>query len=572
MITLFSLSTPGVPALSDAPIAFQASRAYSDTQTITEQFTRRVAGSNSDRRLGTWLVKTLTAIGLRTHVDAFPATVNGRHVSLENVWAVSPGSSPGTILVIANRDVPAGATQGADDNASGVAVAVELARVFTAAAHNRTFIFLFTDGDAAGSLGAHDFVARHGTNGMIAAIALRNVGLKNAPGFTVDGWSTSARIAPPWLWLLSDLAARNAGGKPAALPSLAIQILRLAVPNSAGSQGPFVAAGVPAVTLSTQGHHPDPATDVLATVSSATLGSTGSTVERMLDSIDSSPVELASSGNSVLLARWRSLSGGAVQVLLVALLIPVAVVTLDLWAQNRRRHATLWPSWARYGLHLAPWLLVILVIYAANLASWLPHSPGAVIPPDSLVARNPRYLRVLLLLVVLAGAYWYAGIAEQRLKRRLPIDRQSTLTVGLAALTIIAILVFLLNPFSLLLLLPAAILWPLAKPGRWWQSILPVWTSLALMLLTFAFFAVHLHIGIRVWWYFFVLFENRSIPAAAAVLGVAFLAATDMLAYSLRNPAEAKATGTKLSRRHRRGRGRRLSVRRSVTRTPTIPR
>jgi hypothetical protein len=565
------LSTPGVPALSDAPIAFQASRAYSDTQTISEQFSRRVAGSNSDKRLGSWLVQTLTAIGLRTHVDAFPATINGRHVSLANVWAVSPGSAPGTVLVIANRDVPAGTTEGADDNASGVAVAIELARVFTAAAHNRTFIFLFTDGDAAGALGAHDFVTRHGSGGMIAAIALRDVGLRNSPGITVDGWSTSARIAPPWLWLLSDLAARSASGKPAALPSLAVQILRLAVPNSSGSQGPFVAAGVPAVTLSTQGHHPDPAGDVLATVSQATLGNAGSTVERMLDSIDASPVGLAASGNSVLLARWRSLSGGAVQVLLVALLIPVAVVTLDLWAQNRRRHAVVWPSWARYGLHLAPWLLVLLVIYAANLLSWLPHSPGAVIPPDSLVARNPRYLRVLLLLAVLAGAYWYAGATEQRLARRLPIDRQSTLTVALAAFTIIAILVFLLNPFSLLLLLPAAILWPLAKPGRWWRSILPVWASLALMFLTLVFFAVHLHIGIRVWWYFFVLFENRSIPATAALLGVAFLATAGMLAYSLRNPNEATATGTKPARRHRHERSRRPFVRRGTTRTPNEP-
>ena len=537
LITLFSLSTPGVPALNDAPIAFKADRAYGDMQTIAERFPQRVGGSNRDRHFASWLVRTLNEVGLKTHIDGFAATVNGRGVILQNIWAVSQGSSSGTVLVIANRDVPPRATQGADNNASGVAVALELARVFTATPHEHTFVFLFTDGDASGALGARDFVNRHGTDGMIAAIALRRVGLKSARRLTVDGWSASARVAPPWLWLLSSTA--SIGGKSAVLPSPVTQMLRLAVPSSSGSQGPLVAAGVPAVTISTEGRHPDPVSDTIAVVSTTTMARAGSTVERMLDSIDTSPLVLARSGNSVFLSHWRSVPGGAVETALAVLMLPLAVVTVDLFAQNRRRRSLLWPSWARYGLHLAPWLLLLLIVYAANLLAWLPHTPGAVIPSDSLVAQNPRYLRVLLLLVVLTGAYWYAVVAERRLARRLPIDRESTIFVAFAALTTIAFLLYLIDPFSLLLLVPAAILWPLVRFGRWWRSVLPVWAGLGFVAVVLLFFAVRLHIGARVWWYFFVLFENRSIPAKVAVLGVAFIAATDMLARALRRPDDS---------------------------------
>lgn len=223
-------------------------------------------------------------------------------------------------------------------------------------------------------------------------------------------------------------------------------------------------------------------------------------------------------------------------------MLPLIVVTIDLFAHNRRRHAPLWPCWVRYGLHVAPWLLSLLVVYAANMLAWLPHTPGAVIPPDSLVAQNPRYLRVLLLLVVLTGTYWYSVVAERRLTRRLPIDREATVFVAFAALTTIAFLVYLINPFSLLLLVPAAILWPLVRFGRWWRSVLPVWAGLGFVAVALLFFAVRLHIGARVWWYFFVLFENRSIPAKVAVLGVAFIAATDMLARALRRPDDTVFT------------------------------
>ena len=305
------------------------------------------------------------------------------------------------------------------------------------------------------------------------------------------------------------------------------------MPSSAGSQGPFVAAGVPALTISAIGHTPVPAVDVIDTVSADTLGRVGATVQRLVASIDPAPDNLARSGGTIFVTRGRTLPGGALELILAALLVPLAAVAGDLFAQGRRRRVPLWSGWLRYAMHLAPWLLLCAIVYLANALSLLPHTPGAVMPPDSSVSHHPWYLRVALLVVVLLIAYYYAAAIERRLARRYPVNPRASIFVAHAALVLISFFVFLVNPFSLLLLIPAAILWPLARPGRWVRSVLPVWLGLVSVAGAFVFYALRLHLGATVWWYFFVLFENRAIPVSAALLGICFLAATGMLSSTL---------------------------------------
>src|SRR5581483_8112325 len=65
------------------------------------------------------------AYGYRPETDAYEAAAN----SFENVLARRPGAGGGAVLVVgAHYDTVAG-TPGADDNASGVAALLELARL-----------------------------------------------------------------------------------------------------------------------------------------------------------------------------------------------------------------------------------------------------------------------------------------------------------------------------------------------------------------------------------------------------------------------------------------------------------
>src|SRR5207302_9863805 len=87
-------------------------------------------------------------------------------VRLQNLWAVSPGQSPDAIVVMAHRDGTGGGP-GADDNASGTAALLELARTYARPAtavqqrvgSNHTVVFLSTDGGAFGGVGAVRFAA-----------------------------------------------------------------------------------------------------------------------------------------------------------------------------------------------------------------------------------------------------------------------------------------------------------------------------------------------------------------------------------------------------------------------------
>ena len=544
VVALFTLGSPNAPPLSQEPVTFDGQAAFKTVSTLTTQFSRRAAASDANNRCGVWLAGQLKALGLQAHIDSFAATINGKAVALQNIWGASKGQGGGTIVLVANRDSPPLSTQGANNNASGVGVLLELAHDFAATPHQRTIVFLFTDGDSWGGLGARDFVNRSLPPGTVAAIALRDVGVAQASGLALDGWSAGAKVAPPWLWLLTTSAAQSAGNLQARLPDTAAQVLRLAVPSSAGSQGPFVAAGVPALTVSAIGHTPVPALDIIDTISTDTLSRVGDAVQRLVASIDTAPDNLARSGGTIFVTRSRTLPGGALELILAALLLPVAAVAGDLFAQGRRRRVPLWSGWLRYAMHLAPWLLVCAIVYLANLLSLLPHTPGAVMPPESSVSHHPWYLRVALLVIVLLVAYYYAAAVERRLVRRYPVNPRATIFVAHAALVLIGFFVFLVNPFSLLLLLPAALLWPLARPGRWLRSLLPVWLGLISVAVAFVFYALRLHLGATVWWYFFVLFENRTIPVPAALLGIAFLAATGMLGATLhRTTMAAPAAG-----------------------------
>jgi hypothetical protein len=533
IVSLFTLSTPETPPLSGEPATFDGGRAMLDLTTLAEEYSGRVAGSDADAHAAIWMVQTFERQGLETHIDTFTASLDDRDVALQNVWAVAPGEARGTIVIVAGRDSPPQSTQGADANASGTATLLELARVFTVTGHEHTLLFLSTDGDAFGALGARQFVEQHGVGGVLAVVALRRTANREADGLAVDGWSQTPRVAPPWLWLLSRNAGRRAANLEAHLPSVPTQVLRLAVPTSSGSQAPFVAAGVPALSLSAAAPPVDPPADTLDAVSSEMLADVGRTAEAMIMAVDGGTDVRARSGGAIFLRRDRTLPGGSLTLLLLAVFAPLVAVTTDLLAHCRRERLRLSPAWARLALHIVPWLVVIGVMYLSNLVGLLPHSPGAVVPPESPLVDDPRYLRVAAIAVVLLLAYAYATAVERRLARRVRVDPRTTVFVAHAGLFLVALMVFFVNPYSLLLVAPAAVLWPLARPGAWTRSILPVYLGLGMIAGALVFFALRLDIGVDVWWYFFLLVENRTIPASTTLLGAVFLATAGMLAYTL---------------------------------------
>ena len=529
-----------MPPLSDQPVSFNGDNALTDVGTLADQFPKRIAGSDADSRAALWIATRLKSMGLEPHFDNFVASIEGRDAPLQNVWTVSKASpnaaTNDVILLIAHRDSPPRSVQGADDNASGIASLLELARVFSLEAHAQTFVFLWSDGDAYGSLGSRDFVARHTDLNIEAGIALDQVGLDKATSIVLNGWSAGSRVAPPWIWALANLAGKAEAKLLTPLPNFVTQSLRLAAPIGGGSQAPLVAAGIPAITLSAGGRQPPAELDTVTTVSSQTLRRLGRTAERITTSIDAVVTDLPRSGSSIFFSRNRAMPGIAVELALLVLMVPLAMVALDLLAAARRRRARLGPAWMLYILRFAPWFAMLLLVYIANLLSLLPHNPGAAIPPDALMAHSPRYVRSFLLLALLIAAALYAHAIERRLIRRVAVPVENTVTVVHVVLLAVAALALLVNPFSLMIVLPAAVLWPLARSGPWPVSRVPAWGGLAALAAALIYVSVHVHLGWSVWWYFFLLIENHTVPVGMAVLGVAFVTAAIHLGHHLHQP------------------------------------
>ncbi len=152
---------PSLPPDFDGAAATQAAQDFAD------QFPNRTPGSETASEAAAWISERLSQYGLQTETDRFHAKIPGRgSVQLENVLAVRQGRSSDVIVVLAHRD-NSGEGKGANDNASGTAALLELARIYAAPQTpprppqpSHTILFLSTDGGAFGGLGAARFAAR----------------------------------------------------------------------------------------------------------------------------------------------------------------------------------------------------------------------------------------------------------------------------------------------------------------------------------------------------------------------------------------------------------------------------
>lgn len=139
---------------------FSATRAWSTIEAIAQR--PHPSGSEEIVRVREHLVAELEGLGLEVevehrvaHRDLFWATATG---PMANIVARRPGREPGqAVLLVAHYDsVPTG--PGAADDGAGVATLVEVARALVAGEPTRNdVIFLFTDGEEPGLLGAQAF-------------------------------------------------------------------------------------------------------------------------------------------------------------------------------------------------------------------------------------------------------------------------------------------------------------------------------------------------------------------------------------------------------------------------------
>ncbi len=162
----------------DRPGQFSGQRAFADVQAIAAR--PHPLGSADHDRVRDYILDRFTRMGLQVRVQgghAFERSVYGGETYFEggdvqNIVAVLPGAArtAPVVAVMAHYDtVPS--SPGAADDTVGVAAALEIARVLKlATARERDVVFVITDGEEAGLLGARSFFADDPLASRIGAV------------------------------------------------------------------------------------------------------------------------------------------------------------------------------------------------------------------------------------------------------------------------------------------------------------------------------------------------------------------------------------------------------------------
>ncbi|MCL4289051.1 MAG: M28 family peptidase [Thermoleophilia bacterium] len=460
VVAAFTVGRPAPLPRPALPPSFDQAVAERLARSLAEAYPDRTPGSTGARAAAGWVEEQLTAYNLRVERQTFARTIPGLGtVTLTNLLArplrVGPQRSAETILVLAHRD-NLGLSQGLDDNASGTAALIELARNLSTLTVSHTIVFASTDGGAWGNLGAAALADRADVRGQtLAVVNLDSLGGNGSPRLEFAG--DSPRSPTGVLLATAEASVLDQTGRAPALPGAVAQLLDLAFPFSLQDHAPFLAADVSAVTLtSTSGRPPPPREDTALSVEQ--LGVLGRAAQSLVVSLDAAAETTRGTASFVYLGG-RFIRGAGIQFVLVVALVPALLATLDLFARLRRRGLLLGSALRSFRSRLLAWLWLGALGALFTAAGAFPGGASRPLAPDTAAAETWP-LEALLGLGALALAGWL--FTRGRLVPRGPVERADELgghLVAMLALGGVGLAVALTNAFALILFLPSVHAW-----------------------------------------------------------------------------------------------------------------
>ena len=534
LLLAFSVARPPALQAPNLPPAFDKDAATALATDLATKAPNRLPGTLGATSAARWFREQLQPYGITVRREAFTATVPGHgSVRFVNLLAARPGLSQKTIVVMAHRD-DTGAGPGANDNASGTAALLELARAYapttraTRIHQPYSLLFLSTDGAVYGGVGAAWFAA-HAPEApdVIAVVNLDAIAGPRPPRLELA--ADTPRSPTPGLaeTVRAQLAAQT-GTEPRRTSTLR-QLIDLGFPYSRYEQAPFVTRGIPAVTITTAGDRPRSGPqDSGARLRTTRLGQIGRATQNVIDALQQG-VALAPGPSSYIYLGGRIVRGWAVELVLVGALLPFLAATVDLFARCRRRRIRVAPALRSYRSRLGFWAWCgALFALFALLGVW---PDGAPRPPALDTVRWPMW--GLAALAVLAGLGWI--VARERLLPRRDVRSEDELAghaAALLALGVVALLVLATNPYALVFLLPSLHIWlwlPQVRASPLWVRAIVLLAGFAGPLLLVWSFAERYGLGWDTPWYIAWLFALGYAPVPGFVIGLAWAAAAGQL-------------------------------------------
>ena len=538
LIAAFSVGKPTAlrPAVPTLPPAFDKTRAAALTRDLAQTFPDRSPGSPGAASARQWFADQVARLGLRVRREPFSAIIPGRgRVRLENLVVTIPGRSPQALAVLAHLD-DVGTGPGANDNASGIAALIELARSYatTVSGHvpagasivspAHTLLFVATDGGEFGGLGARRFAADF-RNRVVTAIVLDSIAGRAPSRLVIAG--NTAREASAGLVATTAARIQEQAGALPRRPSGFAQLLDLAFPFTLYEQGPLLAHGVGGLTVTTAGDRRSASfADTPARVNGGRLAQVGRSTQQLLRALDQG-AELVQGTSSYVYLGARVIRGWAIQLVLIAALLPFVIATIDLFARCRRRRVPIAPALRSYRSRLAFWVWVGVVFQLFALVGVWPRGAALPVAPQSAAARHWPLLG-LLGLAALAALGWVVTRARLVPRRRAAIDDElAGHTAALLALGVVGLLVVATNPYALILVLPSLHAWlwlPHVQSRAPWLRVSVLALGFLGPFLLLISFAARYGLGLDAPWYLAELAALRYVSIPTFVIGLAWLA------------------------------------------------
>jgi hypothetical protein len=497
LVVMFSLAERPAPLGSPiAPDAFQGDIAFGDTARLVKQYPDRQPGSDSDNALGSYVEGRFRALGLETSRDGFDGQYDGSTASMSNVEGVLNAPSDRQIVVMAPRD--AAGNPGAS-SASSTAVLLQMAQALDGSSRKKTFVFVSLDGSAAGNAGARRFAETYPDRSKVDAVLIvDDIGAAAARRPYVVPWSSSSHRGSLQAVRTAQAAlARESNGS---MPedSWLVQFLRQAWPIALRGEGPLVAQDLNAVTVTARGEVPrGKGPDTHADISGDRLQTFGRAAFETALAYDAGAIR--QSPQRYLVTGHKVIPDWAIALLAVSLVVPALVASFDAFARARRRRLPVgrWVSWTLAGA--VPFALALGVAYLLKLVGWLPDSVAEALAPSTRPSFGESLPALLAVAASLAFSWVYVRPVFAGRTRGLALAAPPAAVALALVLSIEVLLVCVVDPFTALMLAPAAHICVLAAlPERPSRSLLAggiVVGALALPVLALGYYGARFNLG-----------------------------------------------------------------------------
>jgi hypothetical protein len=378
IVLAFSLGSQASPMNSNlVPDSFNGSNAYGIMTGLAARYPDRRPGSDGDNGVANDVANALKRDGFQVGRSVFTARTTDGPRTIQNVTGTLAGTTAGSIVVVAHRDAPHPGGAGSPADLSGTAVLLELGQVLSAQTQPRSIVLASTSAHV-GYAGAAQ-LARSLPGPVDAVIVLGDMAGLEVRSPTIVPWSDSTLVAPPLLRNTVAAALSQQTSLPSGDESLGGQLLHLAFPLTTSEQAPFASDGEAAVLVSASGARLPAANEP---TSPAQINGLGRTILESVSALESGP---AVPGPSSYL-RWQDklIPEWAVAVLVLALILPVFVATIDGMARARRRGHRIgrWIAWVLSAC--LPFVLAVLAVLGLRATGVIDTAPPGPVGGDAL--------------------------------------------------------------------------------------------------------------------------------------------------------------------------------------------